>query len=191
VGEKLCPDPTTGVQTCVNVSNSTYGCGATSCNSCAAQVTGHTPALSYTCINNKCIPGPCPLPYLICDPTHTYCDTNPNSDPRNCANCGNDCTKTPLGPNATAWGCASLVCKIASCAPGFADCNGVPTDGCEVQLGPSNCWSCPLPVTGDAGAAQCPCKQCYAGPNGLPSVCPACNTSAHTCDTTNMLCVSP
>jgi hypothetical protein len=192
VGEKLCKDPVTSAEQCVNDSNPAYGCDPATCSSCAAQVTPHVAALSYSCINNKCVPGPCPSPYLICDTTKTYCDSNPNTDPHNCSNCvaggGTDCTQLPLGPNTVSIGCASALCKITSCKAGFADCDGVTTNGCEVTLSAANCWSCPLPVTGDAGAQQCPCKQCYVGTQGLPTVCPACNPSARNCNTSAMQC---
>jgi hypothetical protein len=181
--EKLCGG------TCVNAHNPSYGCGLATCESCAASVVPHVAALTYTCVNGACVPGPCPAPYINCDVTKPYCDTNPNTDPLNCGNCanagGNDCTAYPAGNLGTPrTGCVSGLCKITSCAPGYADCNGVPADGCEVQLSASNCWSCPPP---GSSSPPCPCRACYVGPGGLAEVCPAC-MSGSTCNTTTRRC---
>ncbi|MDB4945689.1 MAG: Tryptophan synthase alpha chain [Labilithrix sp.] len=61
-------------------------------------------------------------------------------DPANCGSCGAACPRP--GPNQAAL-CSRGVCESA-CAPGFADCNGSPADGCEVDLRihPANCGAC-------------------------------------------------
>jgi hypothetical protein len=39
--------------------------------------------------------------------------------------------------------CSSGVCTFCECLPGYADCNGSATDGCEVSLAtPANCGVC-------------------------------------------------
>jgi len=62
------------------------------------------------------------------------------TDPDNCGACGAPC-KMP-GPNQ-ARACKKGVCAY-ECAPGFADCNGDPSDGCEVDLSvhPAHCGAC-------------------------------------------------
>jgi hypothetical protein len=96
----------------------------------------------------------------------------------------NSCTAGGTPPNASMVGCASGLCKVTVCQANYADCNGDPADGCEVALGPSNCWSCP-PQT-DAGTACC--RACYTGPAGFLGVCPACNTGATMCNMQLMTC---
>jgi hypothetical protein len=86
-------------------------------------------------------------------------------------------------------GCLAANCRVTACAAGYADCNGVPIDGCEVKLDSSNCWSCPFPTPpGGPPPPACPCKPCYAGSMGLISVCPACNAQASTCNPSTMQC---
>ena len=61
------------------------------------------------------------------------------SDPATCGSCTNDCR----GPRATARCAAGGLCEIASCAAGYADCNGIFPDGCETDISqPSDCGSC-------------------------------------------------
>lgn len=62
------------------------------------------------------------------------------TDTNNCGGCGNFCP--PPGPNQVGT-CKKGVCDY-ECAPGFADCNGNATDGCETNLmaHPGNCGAC-------------------------------------------------
>ena len=68
------------------------------------------------------------------------CETSVLSDAANCGACGKSCKNLP---NATA-ACVNAGCLLGSCSPGFADCNGDPSDGCEAQVAydPKNCGSC-------------------------------------------------
>jgi hypothetical protein len=67
--------------------------------------------------------------------------------------------------------CEGGQCLVDSCNPGFADCNGIPTDGCEVNLATnaSNCAACdnvcPDVTNGTPGCAMFTCgiKTCAAG----------------------------
>lgn len=56
-----------------------------------------------------------------------------------CGACGNPCRLDHAEP-----ACRDGACAIAACAPGFADCDGVPATGCEADLvGDVNrCGSC-------------------------------------------------
>lgn len=60
-------------------------------------------------------------------------------DARNCGRCGGACAVT--GAEAT---CAAGVCGYATCSPGYSDCDGVTTNGCEVDVrsAADNCGSC-------------------------------------------------
>src|SRR6185369_11668200 len=67
------------------------------------------------------------------------CEANLTNDPANCGGCNNVCSL----PNASST-CASSQCMIGSCNVSYADCNGMPIDGCEVNTSSdnSNCGSC-------------------------------------------------
>lgn len=80
--------------------------------------------------------GECPYPLAGRDATACIDFRN---DPKNCGACGIVC---PAGVNQVAT-CEKGVCGRV-CEPGFADCNGDPIDGCEVDLGshPANCGAC-------------------------------------------------
>jgi hypothetical protein len=71
-----------------------------------------------------------------------------------CGACNNPCPNP--GPNRTR-ACEKGICEF-ECLPGFADCNGDPTDGCEINLRshPMNCGSCG--TTCDLVAGQ-PCVE--------------------------------
>ncbi len=67
------------------------------------------------------------------------CETNSQTDANNCGSCGNVC---PSGPNSTAV-CNGSTCGL-NCDPGFLDCDGNPTNGCEVNGNTdlNNCGTC-------------------------------------------------
>jgi hypothetical protein len=73
---------------------------------------------------------------------------------------------------APAHGTAACIggqCGVEECAPGFADCNGMPSDGCEVDLvAPSSCGACGVTcVAAPNSSASCVAgacaSQCDAG----------------------------
>ncbi len=68
------------------------------------------------------------------------CELSVLTDPNNCGGCGNSCAGLP---NATA-NCTAGNCVLGACKPGYANCNGDPMDGCEVNLlaDPNNCNGC-------------------------------------------------
>src|SRR6185437_11516922 len=57
----------------------------------------------------------------------------------NCGGCGNVCSAAHGTP-----ACFEGVCGIAVCDAGYADCDGDPANGCEVDTGTdaSNCGAC-------------------------------------------------
>ena len=87
------------------------------------------------------------------------------NDVGNCGACGAMCK--PPGPNQ-GRACKKGVCEY-ECAPGFADCNGDPSDGCEVNLDihPANCGACGNACNIAAGQpcveGKCLMTECDAG----------------------------
>ena len=61
------------------------------------------------------------------------------NDPANCGGCALACSL----PNATAY-CASSACAVGPCTAGYANCNNVASDGCEVNLNTdaNHCGAC-------------------------------------------------
>ncbi|XXY19055.1 hypothetical protein WME88_05300 [Sorangium sp. So ce216] len=110
----------------------------------------------------SCAAGTCSL---ACDLGHGDCDRDPAngcevdlaSDARNCGGCGEVCS----GTNASA-ACEEGACVIA-CDAGFADCDGAPSTGCEVELAsdPFHCGACGTSCSGGA------CEEGTCGPGAL------------------------
>ncbi len=63
---------------------------------------------------------------------------NLQGDPNNCGSCGHVCSSV----NATA-SCVAGNCQL-TCNPGYFDCDGMPSTGCEVAVNgdPNNCGYC-------------------------------------------------
>jgi hypothetical protein len=81
---------------------------------------------------------------LVCctGPGLAFCNgvcVNRATDPHNCGACGYDCGSLP---NVIST-CINGTCSYA-CADGFANCDGVASNGCEVNLAfdPNNCGAC-------------------------------------------------
>jgi hypothetical protein len=87
---------------------------------------------------------------LVCDPGYASC----NGDRRdgcetvlgtaeNCGGCGDSCSIENGSRECVAEG-RSHVCGPRVCLAGFADCNGLLSDGCEVALAtnPAHCGAC-------------------------------------------------
>ncbi|MGH7439225.1 MAG: hypothetical protein ACRENE_26365 [Polyangiaceae bacterium] len=104
--------------------------------------------------------GGCQQGYVICTPDGGIPGTGPcvdlATDPLNCNGCGTAC---PVNHNSPL--CNLAVCKLGMCSSGYFDCNGDPTDGCEINLqqDPANCGAC---------GTVCPTGQfCVDGACGL------------------------
>lgn len=97
-----------------------------------------------------------------CSAGQTLCGTacvDASSDLNNCGACGRICSVTN---HATDVACLAGQCWVASCAPGWADCNATGFDGCETQLGTNqNCAACGNACT---GFTTC-------GGGGIPGIC--------------------
>jgi hypothetical protein len=118
---------------CVATDDPATGCAGAACDPC---VNAHG---AVACAAGACAPA--------CDPGYADCNGNAadgceaptDGDVANCGGCGQGCAIA----HANA-GCALGVCTVASCDPGYADCNGDAEDGCEVvlDLDADNCGAC-------------------------------------------------
>jgi hypothetical protein len=103
-----------------------------------------------------------------CNPGFADCDGNPangcevnlNADPTHCGSCTKSCSVA----NGTA-ACSNGACTIGTCATGFADCNGVYGDGCEINLltDPTHCGTCTQSCSVANGTAACSNGTCAVG----------------------------
>jgi hypothetical protein len=119
----------------VHLNSSTTNCGACG-NSCGPVANGISGCAGGTCVILSCNPG-----FANCDGNPSNgCEVNLNSSITNCGACGNSCGSLP---NAIS-GCVGGSCVILSCNAGFANCDGINANGCEVNLKTSttNCGAC-------------------------------------------------
>ncbi len=128
------------------------------CGGCAIACTPPPHAIS-ACLNSACVLSACQGLWLDCDGNVANgCEVDGNADKANCGSCGNACGQGLICkaggctcpqcniPNAAAR-CINNVCILDKCNPGFADCDGNPQNGCEVDINndAANCGGCKQP----------------------------------------------
>jgi hypothetical protein len=124
-------DLTNGCET--DLSSSNKHCGA--CNKPCSPAFG-----SGECVQGECVIEACDELFRDCDENAANgCETNVFNNALNCGGCGIACST----PNTSA-SCAGDVCVIGQCLNDHDDCNGLSSDGCEVDLmaDPAACGSC-------------------------------------------------
>lgn len=127
---------------CADVKTDVKNCGYCG-NSCPA--------------GQDCVAGTC---QLLCMAPSTKCGgkcTNTDTDPDNCGACAVACSL----PNATP-GCSGGSCTVASCSSGYGNCDGVASNGCEVNTNTnvSHCGSCGNACSVANGTAGCSGGSC-------------------------------
>ncbi|MEZ4391453.1 MAG: fibrinogen-like YCDxxxxGGGW domain-containing protein [Polyangiales bacterium] len=143
-----CVDPQANVAHC-------GGCGQT------CSVANAAPA----CANGTCGVGTCVGAFADCDGSASNgCEVDTRSDLAHCGACDSRCAPRA---NASA-ACASGACRY-TCDAGFEDCDGDPSNGCEVDTRSSaaNCGrcgaACALPnATAQCAMGACAVSQCAA-----------------------------
>lgn len=159
-GPTPCLSPSTCCgQTCADLQTSLAHCGA-----CAQRC---APANAMpTCDAGACRIERCVAPFADCDgEVRNGCETNTLTDVTHCGACGSSCAAS-ANRSVT---CEAGACR-ATCLAGFADCNGDPADGCEVDLRASadHCGACgrrcALPnATAACALGGCTVTGCAAG----------------------------
>jgi len=118
-------------------------------------------ALPIVC--GSCAPA-CAEPGLCCA---TSC-VNPEIDSKNCGGCGLGCAL----PRAQS-SCASSACRVDLCEPGWADCDGKASTGCEVDTSdPTQGCGCASPCSSNNISPTCAAGMCTG----------ACNPGWGDCD---------
>jgi hypothetical protein len=114
----------------------------------------HCPS-GTVCVGRACVPGCSDA--LVCAPGRACCGggcVDRQADVGNCGACGRACAFPNAAPT-----CAAGACAMGACDAGFADCDGDPGNGCEVDT--------------RTDVAQCgACGRACAVPNATP-VCRA------------------
>ncbi|MBW2460214.1 MAG: hypothetical protein JRH11_01125 [Deltaproteobacteria bacterium] len=119
-------------------------------------------------------------------------DFDTMTDIANCGACGNGC---PVSPPNAASECSAGTCALA-CDPGFADCDGDASTGCEALLStPSTCGACAIACTaasplcqGDAASDYSCVSSCAAGFTECGSLCTDVQTDAQNCGDCEDVC---
>ncbi len=123
------------------------------------------------CTNGSCTIASCNAGFVDCDGKFANgCEVNVAGDPMNCGGCGKACKAA----NATPL-CANGACALGPCSAGFADCDKVIADGCEIAVSGdlANCGTC-----GHACSAPNGAPSCMGGACGIAS----CNKGFADCD---------
>lgn len=159
---RVCQDSLCVAPTCtdgvVNGTESDVDCGG-DCEGCED---GKTCRTSRDCLSGDCIDGvcgpTCPDGYANCDrQIGGECEVNVRTDVDNCGGCGVKCAL----PNAIAE-CQGGACKVKECEAPYADCDGDPENGCEVNTATDSrhCGRCDEQCPAVNGDASCEASEC-------------------------------
>jgi len=188
----------------VSLATSAAHCGACGRPCAPANATGG-------CSGGRCLVTACAEGFADCDgDASNGCEVDLQRDPVHCGACGTRCAAA----NAT-LACTAGACTLTACADGFADCNGSPADGCEVdtRVNAAHCGACRRACTLNNAATVCmegvcrlaACNANYGDCDGDPSNgcevlltsnvahCGACRracAAGQSCSSNNCLCTS-
>lgn len=110
-----------------------------------------------------------------CDGLDNDCDGSidemTQNDPNSCGSCNNVCSLY----QALGQTCASGICQIGTCAPGYGNCDGLLSTGCETNTltSTTNCGTCTNACSYANAAATCQNGNCQMG---------TCNAGFANCD---------
>jgi len=123
-------DPKNGCEVSLDTDDDCGGCG----------MACHFPQGVGQCRDRKCA-------LVGCTPGRGDCNRSPadgcEHDLRttdSCGRCGHNCNALP---HVAAGSCSGGTCQVERCQPNFADCDGLPDNGCEADLRlATSCGSC-------------------------------------------------
>lgn len=118
----------------INTTSNVTHCGG--CNKPCGSIANGTTA----CESSSCTIGSCNAGWGNCNGVYgDGCETNINTSLSNCGACNNTCSVAHGTPV-----CSSGACAIASCSAGYANCNGLYSDGCETNTtsNVNHCGAC-------------------------------------------------
>jgi hypothetical protein len=131
---------------------------------------------AYSGCADGCYPAACKWGFDDCNMNPMDgCETSVLADPKNCGSCGKSCA---LLANAMA-GCVNGNCVLSSCTLGYADCDKMAANGCEVKTSTdvNNCGAC--------GNVCAQGNICVGG----GCTCPMCNIPNASAKCVNNMCV--
>ncbi|APR78421.1 Hypothetical protein A7982_03768 [Minicystis rosea] len=166
-----CVPTTTGCQSDADCSAPTPHCRLDThvCVECTSneQCPGDEQCASFQCVGFCGDGSACTNGKTCCSP---LC-VDASSDPENCGGCGIKCGPFPQASGS----CSGATCTVGQCFPGFANCNGLLSDGCEVDTATdaTNCGGCGITCKPDETCSGGTC----AGSCGAVGSC----TPTQTC----------
>lgn len=141
----------------VDLATSTQHCGR--CNAQCSEINANSVCRAGRCEFAGCLPG-----FDDCNRDRMDgCETVTSTDVRNCGECSIQCLDRPNSVGRCAMGACSF-----ECATGFADCDRMASNGCEVNTRTSaeHCGACGNSCVTDAGVGSCVmgmCQTCMPG----------------------------
>jgi hypothetical protein len=129
---------------CDNVA--TNGCeidtraDSANCGTCGTNCGTQPNVMVASCVDSGCAISQCNAGYGNCSAL-PGCETQLNTV-QNCGGCNNNCDALP---NVATTSCDSMTlsCKVGTCDPGFANCDGIDSNGCETNIYTvQNCGGC-------------------------------------------------
>jgi hypothetical protein len=164
------------------------------CGMCG--MTCSIPNASAKCMNSACAINMCNAGFKDCNMMAADgCEQDVTSDPNNCGNCGMKCGAVANGSG----GCVMAKCTVGSCNMGFADCDMMAGNGCEVNLmtDANHCGTCMtncmMSMTGHLcinGACGCNAKgDCGNTGDGCTNNACTCGNGA-ACDPATQQCAT-
>ena len=155
-------NPSNGCETHTDVDAGNCGSCDHACN---------TPNAAPACAAGLCVVSACNQGFADCDTSPANgCEINTTNNASNCGGCGMGCSIA----NGTA-ACVGSMCAVGTCAPGFADCDGQVSNGCETNTAAD---------TGNCGGCGNACNLPHAAPACTGGICTvgACNPGFQNCN---------